>query len=388
MALHPIVPVSPNARVKVLADGGWFTSHGNALPACMRCAFFSPRFGDACEGRGGQLPICPSQNLNRPYPGHSRTTADEYDAYIVVSFVNATLILSIGETVEEVLDSGFLGTTPTLSASTIGDDALLQIFPGGIRHIRADRRINEWKAPGKHTVTHCAVNSRQVAVALSANELVYFELDAAGQLNEYTDRVNFEADVTCMAIGTVPEGRQRARFLVVGLADNTVRLLSLDPEDCLSRLAMQALPAVPSALCLVHMDDGSDSGDASTLYLNTGLTNGVMLRTMVDPVSGEFSDTRTRYLGKRPVKLFRVNVQGKQGVLALSSRSWLSYPYQGRLLTTPLSYETLDYATSFASEQCPEGAFCVAVRCWGLFFLGGGGGGHLSCSVANLQARR
>ena len=53
--------------------------------------------------------------------------ADEFDAYIVVSFVNATLVLSIGETVEEVTDSGFLGTTPTLTCSLLGDDALLQV---------------------------------------------------------------------------------------------------------------------------------------------------------------------------------------------------------------------------------------------------------------------
>lgn len=52
---------------------------------------------------------------------------DEYDAYIIVSFVNATLVLSIGETVEEVTDSGFLGTTPTLSCSLLGEDALVQV---------------------------------------------------------------------------------------------------------------------------------------------------------------------------------------------------------------------------------------------------------------------
>lgn len=54
--------------------------------------------------------------------------AEEYDAYIIVSFVNATLVLSIGETVEEVTDSGFLGTTPTLSCSALGEDALVQVF--------------------------------------------------------------------------------------------------------------------------------------------------------------------------------------------------------------------------------------------------------------------
>lgn len=52
---------------------------------------------------------------------------DKFDSHIVVSFVNATLVLSIGETVEEVTDSGFLGTTPTLGCALIGDDALLQV---------------------------------------------------------------------------------------------------------------------------------------------------------------------------------------------------------------------------------------------------------------------
>ncbi|TPP60423.1 Splicing factor 3B subunit 3 [Fasciola gigantica] len=55
-----------------------------------------------------------------------RNSEEEYDAYIIVSFVNATLVLSIGETVEEVTDSGFLGTTPTLTCSQLGDDALVQ----------------------------------------------------------------------------------------------------------------------------------------------------------------------------------------------------------------------------------------------------------------------
>lgn len=53
---------------------------------------------------------------------------EEFDAYIIVSFVNATLVLSIGETVEEVTDSGFLGTTPTLACAQIGDDALVQVI--------------------------------------------------------------------------------------------------------------------------------------------------------------------------------------------------------------------------------------------------------------------
>lgn len=37
-------------------------------------------------------------------------------------------------------------------------------------------------------------------------------------------------DVLCMDLGKVPPGEQRTRFLAVGLADNTVRVISLDPS--------------------------------------------------------------------------------------------------------------------------------------------------------------
>lgn len=38
------------------------------------------------------------------------------------------------------------------------------------------------------------------------------------------------AEVVCMALANVPSGEQRSRFLAVGLADNTVRVISLDPN--------------------------------------------------------------------------------------------------------------------------------------------------------------
>lgn len=70
----------------------------------------------------------PTVSLNFFFPLVSvPLSSDEFDAYIIVSFVNATLVLSIGETVEEVTDSGFLGTTPTLSCSLLGEDALVQV---------------------------------------------------------------------------------------------------------------------------------------------------------------------------------------------------------------------------------------------------------------------
>ena len=106
----------------------------------------------------------------------------------------------------------------------------LQVYPEGIRHIRADKRVNEWRTPGKRAIVRCALNERQVVVALTGGEIVYFEMDASGQLNEYTERKEMSSDVVSMSLGTVPPGEQRSRFLAVGLADQTVRIISLDPS--------------------------------------------------------------------------------------------------------------------------------------------------------------
>ncbi|CAF0837902.1 unnamed protein product [Brachionus calyciflorus] len=293
---------------------------------------------------------------------------DEFDSYIIVSFLNATLVLSIGETVEEVTDSGFLGTMPTISCSQLGENALIQVYLEGIRHIRADKRVNEWKAPAKKQIVQCAINQRQVVIALTGGELVYFEMDVTGQLNEYTERKDMGADVICMALASVPTGELRTRFLAVGLNDDTVRIISLDPKDCLTPLASQGLPSPAESLCIVEMK-GLDyenyasmslEQQQSTLFLNIGLQNGALLRTVLDPTTGDLLDTRTRYLGSRPVKLFKISIQGAEAVLALSSRSWLSYMYQGRFHLTPLSYEMLEYASGFASEQCPEGIVAIS----------------------------
>ena len=55
-------------------------------------------------------------------------------------------------------------------------------------------------------------------------------------------------------------------------------------------------------------------------------------------------------------------MQGQEAVLAMSSRSWLSYSYQSRFHLTPLSYETLEFASGFASEQCPEGIVAISTN--------------------------
>lgn len=71
-----------------------------------------------------------------------RSTRDEHDKYIVVSSPNSTLVLAVGENVEEVHDSGFLGTTSTLVAINVGEDGLLQVISLSFHLFLYPLRIN------------------------------------------------------------------------------------------------------------------------------------------------------------------------------------------------------------------------------------------------------
>jgi splicing factor 3B subunit 3 len=302
---------------------------------------------------------------------------DAHDALIVVSFAEATLVLGVGETVEAVADSGLAAGVRTLAAARLADASLLQVHPGGLRHVRPDGRVSEWRAPGRRAVTAAAANARQVAVALAGGELVYFELSAQGMLVE-AERREAGGDVAALDVAPLEEGRARARVLAVAGFDSALRLLSLDPGEGLRPLATQALAANAESVLLLDAPDGG-------LLLQAGLANGVLVRAEVDRVTGQLAGTRTRFLGVRAPLLARVAARGAPAALALSSRPWLAYAEGGRLAQAPLSHGPLDFAAPFASEQCPEGFVAVAgatLRVLAVERLGGG-----AFNAASLRLR-
>ncbi|XP_004345726.1 splicing factor 3B subunit 3 [Capsaspora owczarzaki ATCC 30864] len=286
-----------------------------------------------------------------------RSIHDIHDTYFIVSWASATVVLSVGDQVAPVSDSGLLLTVGTIAVSRIGEDDLLQVYTDGIRHIRADSRVNEWRTPGRRQIVRAAINDRQVVIALAGGELVYFELDITGQLNEFAERFTSSAEVCALAIAPVPADRRRARFLAVAAEDNTVRIVSLELSDTLQSLGVQTVADRASSLCFA---DPSLDNSSADLVLGVGLQNGILLRTSVEPSSGNLTDTRTRYLGTRPVMLFPSKVHGAAGFLALSSRPWIFYVQQGTPTLTPLSYDALDCAATFSAANCPNGLVAIA----------------------------
>ncbi|KAF5628518.1 pre-mRNA-splicing factor rse-1 [Fusarium sp. NRRL 25303] len=292
---------------------------------------------------------------------------DKYDAYIILTSSDNTLVMSVGDEVKQVRDSGFLNSMTTLAIQQITDDGLVQIHSRGIRHLRGGE-INEWHAPEHRHIVAVATNERQIAVALSSGEIVYFEVDSDGSLAEYDERKEISSTVTCLSLASVPEGRVRSPILGVGCEDCTVRILSLDPDSALESKSIQALTAAPSSLSIMAMED--PLSNRSGLYLHIGLSAGVYLRTSLDETTGELSATQTRFLGLKAIKLFQVTVKGRACVLALGSKPWLGYTDPKRGFTmTPLDCDELEWGCNFSSEQCEEGIIAIRANFLHIFSI-------------------
>jgi splicing factor 3B subunit 3 len=307
-------------------------------------------------------------------------TNELYDKYIVISFSQYTLILSIGETVTEVTDSGFLQTTSTVYARGgmgINRDSFLQVHPNGVNLIHPDGNIFEWELNTAHSakpnrvIRYASANATQVCVVCSDGQIIYFEYNTmTGQLNE-VHRIEMQYEVTCVSLGNIPENRSRARFMALGCAaDKTVRLLSVNPDDCCTVVSRLGCTSEPESIVVDEQPDGD-------MRLITGLSNGMCMWTKIDPATGELTDSRVKLLGAKPVQLVRMKLSSDEtAVLALSSRSWIILNRERRRIFVPLVYDTLIHASGFYSAQLSEG---------GLVALANDATGKPSLRVANID---
>ena len=289
------------------------------------------------------------------------------DKYIVVSFADATLVLSVGETVEEVgRESGFLTNAPTLACSALGNDgALCQVHPAGVRHIQRGQ-AKQWHCPGLKRIECASANESQVIIALAGGEVIYFELDPmSGNLTETATR-DMGADVCCLDVGTIPKGKSRSMFAAVGCRDQTVRIVSLEPGKLLTQKSSTALKSRPHSVALQLMASAASQEGANVqddIFLTIGLDDGSSLRASVDPVTGSIGSSPTRrFLGARPVSVSRISLEGRASNLLLSSRPWISRldSASGKHIMAPLSYAPLDHGCSFTSDAVREGVVATA----------------------------
>ena len=297
------------------------------------------------------LPIIPTGVLTTKLFADSRS-----DEYLVISSTVAsrTLVLSIGEVVEEVENSQFVNDQPTLAVQQVGTSSVVQIYTNGIRHVKhtrtedkeqsISRKITDWYPPAGITIVNASTHREQVIIALSNAEICYFEVDATDdQLIEYQDRVEMSNSITSIAICEETANKKNL-FAVVGCSDETIQVLSLQPHNCLETLSLQALSANSTSLLMLQNDN--------TTMVHIGMDNGLYVRTSIEEISGNLSDTRIKYLGSKPVTLSVTKLpNGSKAILAISSRPWICYYNRSEFKVTPLLGVKILKGASFSSED-------------------------------------
>ncbi|KAF4748606.1 Splicing factor 3B subunit 3 [Perkinsus olseni] len=259
-------------------------------------------------------------------------------------------------------------------------------MPTGIRHVAAGRRTTEWRAPPGRQVTMAASNGSQVVIALSGGEIQLFELDADtnGHLSEVAKR-DIGCEVAALTVQPLSSGRTRSQFMAVAGVDSSVRVLSLDSDRPLRQLAAQALRTTASSVCMLQFGQGT----TATIYLAIGLEDGVLVRSVIDGVTGQLSDQRQRVLGPRRVTLCPLTVDGgRPAMVAMSSRPFLCFQANdysgagasgGQYQCVPLTFAAaededapgsskipalprFDLAAPFSIENCQEGICTTSQR--------------------------
>ncbi|KAI5953215.1 RSE1 [Candida jiufengensis] len=282
------------------------------------------------------LPILPTKVFTSKLTKNSPN-----DDYLVITstLASKTLVLSIGEVIEDVTDSKFILDQPTIAVQQIGSQSIVQVYLNGIRHIK-NKKITDWYPPAGITITNASTNNQQILISLSNSEIVYFETDLDDQLIEYQERLEISSSILSLCISK----NEHTSFAVIGCSDETIQVISLQQHNCLTVKYLQALSSNAQSLIMSTTNQNS--------YIHIGMENGVYVRTKIDKYNGKLSDTRIKYLGTKPVQLQEIKINEQiNGVSAITSKPWICYQHQNKFKLTPLLNIDIINGTSFTSEE-------------------------------------
>ncbi|KAK0330069.1 pre-mRNA-splicing factor rse1, partial [Friedmanniomyces endolithicus] len=116
-----------------------------------------------------------------------------------------------------------------------------------------------------------------------------------GVLNQLEDMPEMSGKITALSVGQTPKGQQQAKYAVVGCDDCTIRVLSIELDSPLEARSVQALSAVPTSIEVVEMVEPGSAGTVVS-YVHIGLESGLYLRAIIDEVTGELGEVRTKFL--------------------------------------------------------------------------------------------
>jgi len=275
----------------------------------------------------------------------SLSEGDEFDKYLVVSFVGQTRILAItGEEMGEIEFSGLDAVSQTLFCCNIINNRILQVTEKEIRIISGDdfSLVDSWQSPSDTTINIATANSSQILLSLGGGKLVY--IDVNDKITE-TATVTMEHEIACLDIHPLGDN-ERASYCAVGLwTDISIHILSL---PSLKEVNKEVLGGefLPRSILFVSFDHAD--------YLLCALGDGHLFSFRFAQDTQALHDRKKVSLGTKPISLNAFKSKNSMNVFAASDRPTVIYPNNKKLLYSNVNLKEVDYMCSFNAKAFPE----------------------------------
>lgn len=236
--------------------------------------------------------------------------ASPFDTALVQSFSRETRVLCIeDEELSEGCIPGFKTDVPTLYCGNMAGNLVVQVTPSDVTVVSRESSQTVFSFPCPSRVTVAEGNMRQLVIATTSSEVIYFE--CTDGVVSLVSRVTLDHDVACMSMKALPffastasaasgaimppapptvEAEQsvlhpmgKALVLAVGMwTDGTVRLLSLPSLEEVSRVSLGTDVQVRDVLIMHHVEAAALAGGMASKvnfasFLLAGLGDGCVI---------------------------------------------------------------------------------------------------------------
>ncbi|XP_038978806.1 DNA damage-binding protein 1a [Phoenix dactylifera] len=276
------------------------------------------------------------------------STNDQYDTFLVVSFISETRILAMNmdDELEETEIEGFYAQAQTLFCYNAMHDQLVQVTANSVRLVSSTSRelLDQWNAPSGFSVNVATANASQVLLATGGGHLVYIEI-GNDKLVE-TKHIQLDYEISCLDINPIGKNSHYSSLAAVGMwTDISVRIFSLPSLELLTKENLGG-EIIPRSVLLCTFEGVS--------YLLCALGDGHLFNFLLNTSTGELSNRKKVSLGTQPITLRTFSSKDTTHVFAASDRPTVIYSSNKKLLYSNVNLKEVSHICPFNSAAFPD----------------------------------
>ncbi|CCF58193.1 hypothetical protein KAFR_0E00390 [Kazachstania africana CBS 2517] len=231
-----------------------------------------------------------------------KLNSSAFHELLVLSFQNSTMLLKVEN--DSIEDMKFPDSVPfilkndkTIHVTILNNIYIIQVCHNQLVQVSTSdfKQVSSWFPPAGIHIIAASSTHKQLVVALSNNQVIYFEMPGEDStLVESTKKLQLSTRVLTLSLRL--DVNKFSKNLIVATDDALIHIVSLDHEksedEFLEITSFQKLLGNVSSITYIE----------DTIHL--GLDNGVYIRSKFFGGNNDLiSDVRTKYLGNKPVNL-------------------------------------------------------------------------------------